>query len=228
MPASNNSLDEQWWSSMSGDGFPLDRLAALIFMMMGPVGLIPRFSSATAAADTVLRRKIAFKAFFFASVAVALAVAIGAGMLARWGVSPPSLIVAAGLLLTLASLQTILAPADAGKHQPAAPPQPPPQPPPLSIALSPIAFPSIVTPYGVGVLIVFVAYAPVPSLKLSILGIVLLIMLIDLLTMLFADRLLRWTGTAPLTILGAVFGVLQVALGIEMIASGINRMAAAS
>lgn len=209
---------------MVGDGFPLDRLASLIFMMMGPIGLIPRFCGATAAADAVLRRKIALRAFFFAAIALAIAIAIGAGVLAGWGVSPPSLIIAAGLLLTLASLQIILVQPDAGKNLPGAAPTPP----PLSIALSPIAFPSIVTPYGVGVLIVFVAYAPEPSLKLSILGIVMLVMTLDLLTMLFADRLLRWIGIAPLTILGAVFGVLQVALGIEMIASGVARLVAST
>jgi multiple antibiotic resistance protein len=46
-------------------------------------------------------------------------------------------------------------------------------------------------------------------------------MTLNLLTMLFADRLMRLIGRVPLTILGAVFGVLQLALGIEMLASGV-------
>jgi multiple antibiotic resistance protein len=37
---------------------------------------------------------------------------------------------------------------------------------------------------------------------------------------------MAWIGTVPLTLLGAVFGVLQLALGVEMLASGIALRAA--
>ena len=202
---------------MTAEGvFPLGQLSALVFMMMGPVSLIPLFSGATRGADPPLRHSIALRAFGFAVIALVIAVALGAGLLTRWGVSRPALIIAAGLLLTLAALRNVLG----GGHS-AAPPAEPAQPPPHSIALSPLAFPSIVTPYGVGVLIVFVAYAPNTKVKLSILGISLAIMVIDLLAMLFAHRLMKWLGTGSLRILGAVFGVLQIALGIEMVISGI-------
>lgn len=196
--------------------FPLGQLGTLIFMMMGPVSLIPLFSGATRAADPALRRSIALRAFGFAAIALVIAVAIGAGLLMSWGASRPALIVAAGLLLTIASLRHVL-----GQSHSPPPGADPPKPPPRSIALAPLAFPSIVTPHGVGVLIVFVAYAPDSSVKLSILGIALAIMVVNLLAMLFAHRLIQWIGTAPLMILGAVFGVLQIALGIEMVISGV-------
>lgn len=202
---------------MTTDGvFPLGQLGTLIFMMMGPVSLIPLFAGATRAADPALRRSIALRAFGFAAIALVIAVAIGAGLLMSWGASRPALIIAAGLLLTLASLRHVL-----GQSHGAAPAAEPPKAPPASIALSPLAFPSIVTPYGVGVLIVFVAYAPDSAVKMSILGIALAIMVVNLLAMLFAHRLIQWIGTAPLTILGAVFGVLQIALGLEMVISGV-------
>jgi len=199
----------------SDEMFPLSQLSALVFMMMGPVSLIPLFSGATRAADPALRRSIALRAFGFAAAALVVAVAMGAGLLTKWGVSRPALIIAAGLLLMLASLRNVLS------RQGAARAAEPPQAPSRSIALSPLAFPSIVTPYGVGVLIVFVAYAPNTDVKLSILGISLAIIAVDLLAMLFAHRLIKWLGTASLMILGAVFGVLQIALGIEMVISGV-------
>lgn len=205
------------------DAFPIAKLATLTFMMMGPIGLIPTFAGLTAGADPALRRRIAFGAFGYACVALCIAVAIGAGVLAAWGASRPALVIAAGLLLALASLRNVLAPPRApGGPGPAAAPAPPSP----GLALSPIAFPSIVTPHGVGVLIVFVAYAPEASVKASILAVGLAIMVLDLLAMLFAERLMRAIGSVPLTLLGAVFGVLQLALGVEMIASGIALRAA--
>jgi multiple antibiotic resistance protein len=204
------------------DSFPLAKLASLAFMMMGPIGLVPVFAGLTAGVDPAGCRRIAFRAFAYASVALCIAVAIGAGVLAAWGASRPALVIAAGLLLGLASLRNILAPpraAGTGTKTPPVPPAP-------GIALSPIAFPSIVTPHGVGVLIVFVAYAPEGSVKATILGVGLAIMALDLLAMLGARWLMRVVGTVPLTILGAVFGVLQLALGVEMVASGVALRAA--
>ncbi len=201
---------------MTADGaFPLGQLSTLVFMMMGPVSLIPLFSAMTRAADAPLRHAIALRAFGFAVIALVIAIAIGAGLLTQWGVSRPALIIAAGLLLTLASLRNVLG------GQSAAPPAEPAKPPSRELALSPLAFPSIVTPYGIGVLIVFVAYAPDADVKLSIFGISLAIMVIDLFAMIFAHRLMKWLGAGSLKILGAVFGVLQIALGIEMVISGV-------
>ena len=199
---------------MIDDGFPIAKLATLMFMMMGPIGLIPTFCALTGDATAKVRRTIALRAFGYACVALAIAVGIGAGVLAAWGASRPALVIAAGLLLGLASLRHILAaPAGAAARGAPAPATP-------AMARSPLAFPSIVTPHGVGVLITFVAYAPDSGIKTQILGVGLAIMLLNLLAMLSAHRIMRLIRPVPLTILGAVFGVLQVALGIEMIASG--------
>lgn len=203
------------------DAFPLAKLATLIFMMMGPVGLIPAFAAATADADVALARRIALRAFGFACLALLLAVGIGAGVLVSWGASRPALIVAAGLLLLLASLRNVLgAPAAAAPDSNAAPSAL------LARALRPIAFPTIVSPHGMGVLITFVAYAPDASARTSILAVALGIVVLDLLAMLGARTVMRVIGPVPLTILGGVFGVLQVALGVEIIASGFDRWSA--
>lgn len=206
---------------MTDDTFPIAKLATLVFMMMGPIGLIPTFAGLTAGADPALRRRIALRAYKYACIALAIAVGIGAGVLTAWGASRPSLVAAAGLLLALTSLRHLLGGAHGGNATAAPPPAD------EKLALSPIAFPSIVTPHGVGVLIVFVSYAPTASIKATILGVALAIMTLNLLAMLYAQRLMQWIGVVPLTILGAVFGVLQVALGIEMVASGVSLWASA-
>ncbi len=48
-------------------------------------------------------------------------------------------------------------------------------------------------------------------------------MTVNLGAMLIAHWFMRVVGMAPLVVLGAVFGVLQVALGVEMIFSGLSR-----
>ena len=199
---------------MIDDSFPIGTLATLDFMMMGPIGLIPTFCALTGDAPSAMRRSIGLRAFGYACVALTIAVGIGAGVLAAWGASRPALVIAAGLLLALASLRHILGSAGASAARTAAPAAAP------AMALSPLAFPSIVTPHGVGVLITFVAYAPDGGIKAQILGVALGIRSLNLLAMLFAHRIMGLIGPVPLTILGAVFGVLQVALGVEMIASG--------
>ena len=46
---------------MTDDTFPIAKLATLVFMMMGPTGLIPTFAGLTARADPALRRRIALR-----------------------------------------------------------------------------------------------------------------------------------------------------------------------
>jgi len=188
-------------------------LLPLVFMMMGPIGLIPVFVGATAGQEPAAKRRVARRAAGLAAIAALLAVMLGAGILKAWGASPGSLVIAAGALLGLSALKNLLF-----RGAPKAPAVPPADP-----ALSPLAIPTIVSPYGVGVLIVFVAYLPGGAAKLAIAGVALFIIALDWLAMRHADRLMGWIGPAALTLLGAVFGVLQLALGIEMIISGISR-----
>jgi multiple antibiotic resistance protein len=196
----------------------LGTLFALLFMMMGPIAAMPIFAMLTQGADATLTRQIAARTCFFAAISVAVAALLGYGVLTGWGASPASLVIAAGLLLLLASLRQALAPASA----PSPPPGPPP-PPSIAIALSPLAFPLIVTPPAIGVLIIFTAYFRETGHQLAILGIGLAVVALDYLAMLVAKPVVRWVGHVPLRILGAVFGVLQVALAVEFIISGILR-----
>ena len=189
-------------------------LLPLVFMMMGPIGLIPVFVGATADMEPAAQRRVASRAWRFATIGVVLAVVLGAGILHAWGATPSSLTIAAGALLALSALKNLLF-REAAK--PAVAPDP---------AISPLAVPTILSPYGVGVLIIFVAYLPGVWAKLAVAAVALFIVALDWLAMRHAERLMELVGPVPLTLLGAVFGVLQLALGIEMVISGIVRTAA--
>lgn len=198
---------------------PLGVLSTLLFTLMGPIAVIPRFAAITAREERAHVVRLALVAAKAAATAVVIAVLLGTGTLERFGISRPSLIVAAGVILTLTALKGIVLDAP-----------PPPSadaissPVPLTLGVAPLAVPGLVTPVGVCVLIIFVSYFPAVEAKLQVLGAALGIIGLDLIAMLGASAFMRRVGMTPLVILGAVFGVLQVALGVEMIVSGVSKI----
>jgi multiple antibiotic resistance protein len=85
-----------------------------------------------------------------------------------------------------------------------------------------LAFPTIITPYGIAAVIIFTAIASDTSTKVAVFLLALGVLLMDLLAMLIARPLLKWLG-APLLILNAVLAVIQLAFGVQVI---VNSLAA--
>src|SRR6185437_13319151 len=136
--------------------------------------------------------------------------------LTKWGISLGALLAAAGLVLLLTALQAVLhfwhAP------EPAAPAETP-QPAAASVkhlAFSPLAFPNIITPYGSAALILLASAGSNEMGVFRILAIFLAVMVLNLAAMWFARPIVKF-GSGVLTILGAVLGVLQVALAVQML-----------
>jgi len=102
------------------------------------------------------------------------------------------------------------------QYQPPAPPPPPLPPTPTAAALR-LAFPTVVTPYGIAAVIVLLANSSGIERTLTLLGILVAVMVLNLLFMLYARKLAGSLTLMALRIFGAVLGVLQVALAVEMI-----------
>lgn len=200
---------------MTTAALPLPLLGSLLFMLMGPIAIMPLFAAATAGADARLCRQIALRAYLVSLVTLSVAVFVGAAAMAGVGTSSSSLIFAAGLILTLTALRNILgtAASTTADH---------PSPPTVALGFMPIAIPGIVTPVGVAVLIIFVSYFPALADKLAIIGVVAAIMTLNLGAMIGARWFMTHVGAAPLFVLGAIFGVLQAAMGVEMLISGLS------
>jgi multiple antibiotic resistance protein len=131
-----------------------------------------------------------------------------------WGASQQAVSAAAGLLLAIASLQAILGAAsppvgEVGER---------------NLAISPLAFPCLVPPYAVGVLILFAHHFSDSVSLLQIAGLAVGMMLVNWLAMTFAPQILRVLGPTSLRVLGSVFGVLQLSLGIEMILFAVKQL----
>lgn len=193
----------------------IGKLLPLLFNMMGPIGLMPVFAMMTAQMDKPTQHRVALRASIFAVLGVLIAVFIGDAILKGWGITNASLVVAAGVILALSAIRGILLP-------PAPPAIPPGGMDPSAMAVRPIAFPTIISPQGIGVVIIFIAFMSSIGSKATVMAVALFIILLDYGAMRIAHWFMAKVGMVPLMVLGAVFGVLQVALGVEMILSGIS------
>jgi len=98
---------------------------------------------------------------------------------------------------------------------PAVPTEDNPQPSTKMLALSPLAFPTIITSYGLAAFILINAAVP-PEQDIEVYKVFIEVMVLNLVALLFARPIIKYLSTV-LTILGAVLGVLQVALAVQMI-----------
>lgn len=191
---------------------------ALLFLMLGPIRLLGLFAAATKDSDRVFRFRLATRAFLFAIGAVTIAASLGTRMLDNFAIPVLVLQIAAGLILFLVALQAVMV-----QYSAAHPPERT-EPPTLALAFSPLAFPTIVTPYGIAAVIILIALAPDAATSLLVAAAVYSILFLDWLAMLAAHVIVRWLG--PLLLLGVVLGVTQVALGLQLMIGGIGGLVA--
>ena len=191
---------------------PWGALFGLLFMTMGPIRAIAVFSKVGERDDAPGVRALAFRAAGLVAAAFLMTVLIGNGVLTAWGVSYPILILAGGVVLTALSLQTLLSPA-AGPGT---------SPDPETMPAAAVAFPGLFPPIAVSVPLIFSVPFPGWETKLGILAIGGAMIVVNLLFMLRSKAILRAIGPVPLQLFGAVFGVLQLALGLEFISDALR------
>ena len=189
---------------------PLKQLFVLLFMMTGPLKVVPTFAALRLPPGD--RPRVIRKAVLVAAAALLVAIFLGHAVMRSWGASPQAVAGAAGLLLGIAALQAILG--WGGKPEAPADGDP---------AMSPLAFPTLVPPYAVGVLILFASFFPDTASLGRMAGLAIGIMALNWAAMTFAEQILRVLRPTALRVLGSVFGVLQLSLAIEMVLYAVRR-----
>jgi multiple antibiotic resistance protein len=212
-PAAASDTSQSVLTAMS-----LGQIFIYFIVMLGPLHLLGPFARLSSGMDTSASRKLAVKGFTIACFAGLAGAIIGTSILSSWHVSLAALLIAAGLVLLLVALKTVLSQYE---RRPAATEETS-EPAAGFVALSPLAFPYIITPYGIAALILLLA-AAAPGKPLAIFGVFLAVMVLNLVAMFFAMPILKY-GADILTILGAVFGVLQVALAIQMLLLACSKL----
>jgi len=191
----------------------------LLFIMLGPFKILGPLAKITRGASPALIRTICFRAILFATIILLLAAVIGDNMLANFGIPLPILALAGGVILFLVALLNVLQQFETHDLSPV----PEAAPPPLRVAMNPLAFPTIVTPYGIAAVIVFMALSPDMHGKLTVVYIVLAIMAINLIFML-VNRFIFKVLAVILPLLGAILGLVQVALGLKIMYNALRAL----
>lgn len=187
------------------------QIFALLFLMLGPFKVIGPFASITKNATPAFARKLAIRATLFSSIALLLAAVLGENILKRYGMPIPILALTGGLILFLVALLNVIR-----QFSPHNAIEEPTITPTLQMAMNPLAFPTIVTPYGIAALIVFVGISPDMPSKLNVVGVMLGIMALNLVAMLISRHIFRPLALV-LALLGTILAVIQVALGLMII-----------
>ncbi|WP_246707680.1 MarC family protein [Ensifer oleiphilus] len=200
--------------------FGARKMFFMLFLMLGPIKILMPFVAITTNCDPRLRRRMATRAILFSAAALAIAGLLGRTMLENFEISLPVLAMTGGIILFLVALRTVLQQSvNMPDHVTEAG-----QKPDLKLALNPLAFPTIVTPYGIAAVIVFATLSGGHQTEgLTLAAIVLLILVMDWAAMMFAETILRWIGTS-LQVLAVVLGVTQAALGLQIILHSLSLL----
>src|SRR5277367_2156636 len=132
--------------------FSFSEMFTFFFLMLGPLKILGPFVQMTRGRDANFVRMLAFRAFGFSCVALLFAAIAGEHSLRKYHISVAVLAIAAGIILFLVALRTVMQQFDLSTET--APVQYEPN---LRLAFSPLSFPTIVTPYGVAAVIVCMA-----------------------------------------------------------------------
>jgi multiple antibiotic resistance protein len=196
-----------------------------LFLTLGPFKVIAPFATMTHGRDTAFKRELAFRGTIVAAVGSLAAATIGASTLRRWGVSVGAVQLTAGIILFLVALKAVM-----HQYEPPAAPSAaagsgatPALLPASKLAIVPLAFPTIVTPWGVAVLIILMTLGG--GHVVEIFAIAAAVLVLDFLAMLGAEWILKTESVATaLAIVGMVLGVLQVALGVQAMATALPML----
>ncbi len=188
-----------------------DKILAILFVVFNPLKVIGPFVTLTRDAEPAFCRRLAWRATLFVAIDVVVAGILGQRILEAWGVRHAILLLTGGVIWFLVALLMILQPyfpvfqRDYAADQPS-----------LALALRPLAFPTIVTPYGIATIIVLMAIMPTLKEQGIVLALTVVMLLLNWVTMIFARPILRLLAI-PLELVSWVLGVLQVALGLNLI-----------
>jgi multiple antibiotic resistance protein len=193
----------------------------IFFITIGPLKLIGPFVHRTHGLDDATVRQIAVRAFLMATISAIAGGFLGAMLLSNWHISIGAMVITAGLVFLLVGLRQILEqyepPHAPDANIPALPASP-------TAAALKLLFPLVLTPFGIAAVIVLLALSTEGGRTGLIVGMVVAVMLLNLITMLFARKILVGVTMVILQILGAVLGILQAGLAVQIILRGLREL----
>jgi multiple antibiotic resistance protein len=197
----------------------LSKIFTFFFLTLGPKAVVAPFARSTASLDAGTRNRVAFLVTGISLLSILIAATIGVRVLKNWGISTGALLIAAGIILFLIALESIR-----GQYEDPAPKRDTADKEVSIRRLAfKLAFPYVVSPHGVAVVILVLtsrpSFVPIEPIFAMLGG----MMLLNLIVMLGARKIANSPYVAPsFAVLGAVLGVLQAALGVQAVLVGLR------
>jgi multiple antibiotic resistance protein len=191
----------------------------LFFVTLGPLKVIGPFAQQTHGLAPAAVRGIAIRAFALSVIAVAMGGLLGRALVFSWQISMPALLISTGVIFFLVALQVVLEQYEPPREVAAStlPREP------MAAALK-VTFPTVVTPYGIATLIALLAATGEAISHPLIWGILFGVMMLNLLAMLFAHAVMHGAFVLGMRLLGAVLGVLQVAMAVQIVLLALRKL----
>jgi multiple antibiotic resistance protein len=198
--------------------FNVFNLAVIFFVTLGPLKVIPVFAQLTAKANAKRRWQLALRSTVISTIVILLVSIIGQTIRQSWTISLPALIITAGILLFTVAFKLVMNQYEADVKIDA-----PSDDPPLKLAVQPLAFPTILTPFGIAIALTIMAMVDqITAAGWLVLVLLVLTMVLNFVSMILARPILTFIRPVTLRIFGFTIGVLQLALGIEYVMRGIE------
>jgi multiple antibiotic resistance protein len=193
----------------------------IFFITIGPLKLLGPFVQRTHGLEEATVRQIAVRAFLMATISAIAGGFLGVALRSNWHVSIGAMVIAGGLVFLLVGLRQLLEqyepPHAPDANMPALPASP-------TAAALKLLFPLVLTPFGIAAVIVLLALSTGSGRTEIIIGMVVVVMLLNLVAMLFARRIMVGATIVGLQILGAVLGILQAGLAVQIILRGLRDL----
>lgn len=191
--------------------FGIADIIVILLITIGPLKATIVFATLTAKADSAFRRQVAIKTVTTAAIVIVLFVIAGEFLLQVFHISLPALKIAGGLILLLFALHMVLGEEKKGEAETVAPS--------TDIAVYPLAMPLMATPQGIVAIVTIAAGAQSMAGIVTLLVICVLILALNLVVLLLADRIIAAIGPAALQIIGKVVGILLAGLAVQLMLS---------
>jgi multiple antibiotic resistance protein len=191
----------------------------LFFITLGPLKVLGPFARQTHGLEPAAVRGIAIRVFVLSLIAIAVGGLVGSTLALNWQISMPALLIATGLIFFLVALQVVLEQYEPPKELiPSSLPADP-----MAAALK-VTFPTVVTPYGIAAVIALLAATAVTVSTALIWAMLFVVMVLNLGAMLAAHAVMRGWFVLGMRLLGAVLGVLQVALAVQIVLIALQKL----
>jgi multiple antibiotic resistance protein len=195
-------------------------ILVILFITIGPSKAAAMYLGMTAGTDPAFKRQVAIRTVTVAAIVCLVFVLFGKAILGMFHISLPALMIAGGLILFVFALHLVLGEDQDKAEEPgttrAAPS--------LDIASYPLAVPLMASPQGLVAITTIGASRPGIGNALLMLALVGVVMAVNLVVLLSADKIFSRISPAVLKVTMRILGLLLCGLAVQLVIFGLAQL----